>query len=189
MKERAVVQAYRFAAVVGLTGLSACSATPPAGWQTGGAALVVPHARWVNGSDAVEIAHDGRVALNGRHIMTIDVAGRAYDPEGEPIALLRDDGMLAGEDDEPMGWVGAGEAILPGGESPWLTLQPSGEVVRSDSSGRGRPFGVWLGCDHPTTLQACTLVTHLMGMELRQREHTAGVSVGVGIGVGVGVGP
>lgn len=168
--------------------LVGCAATPPTGWQRGGTPLQVPAARWVNGDLAVDIDDHGRVRFNGRHVMTVDRAGRAYDPYGEPIALLRRDGLLYGPDDDPLGWVGAGEAMLPGDDERWFVLAPNGEVVRYDRGGP-RPFGVWLGCRHPATMQACTLVTHLMGMELRDRERLAEPQVSVGIGVGVSIGP
>src|SRR5262245_1976331 len=92
----------------------ACAAAPPTGWQRGGTSLYVPRARWVNGDIAVDIDERGRVIVGGKHVMTVDRAGRAFDPYGEPVALLKSDGLVYGQDDEPLGWVGAGQAMLPG---------------------------------------------------------------------------
>jgi hypothetical protein len=65
-------------------------------------------------------------------------------------------------------------------------MAPNGEVARFDH-GDVRPFGVWLGCGHAATVQTCTMVTHLVGMQLRERERQAEPSVSIGIGVGVGI--
>jgi hypothetical protein len=168
---------------------SGCTALPPTGWNTGGAELVIPRARWVYGDVAIELDHDGHVYVLGEHVLTVDRAGRAYDARNVPVGLLRPDGYLLGPDDERLGWVGAGQATTAEGE-PWLFVLPSGEVKRI-VDGVERPFGVWLGCQAPTTVQACTLVTHIVGLELlaRQREPEPGIGFGLGIGVGVGVGP
>lgn len=164
-----------------------CAAKPPTGWQTGGTALSVPRARWVNGDILVDIDHEGRVLLGGKHALTVDRAGRVYDAYNEPIALLASDGYLYGEDDKPMGWVGAGEAILPGDEHSWLLFDPSGLVLRVDDDGEQRPFGQWMGCNHPQVIQTCTLVTHVIGLdilEMQRQRRRGGVGVGIGIGVG-----
>jgi len=171
---------------------SGCAAAPPKGWQQGGAELMIPRARWFNGDAVVDVDHDGRVLLNGKHVLNVDRAGRAYDPYDAPVALLGSDGHLVGPDDEPMGWVGAGEAILPGDDGPWVVVAPSGEVVRTNDDGDPVPFGLWVGCNQiPHTLQACTLVSHLVGIHIREmrKRRRGGVSVGVGVGVGVGFGP
>jgi len=171
--------------ILALVALSACAAAPPKGWQQGGAELVIPRARWFNGDAIVDVDQEGRVALNGRHVLNIDRAGRTYDPYDAPVALLGADGHLLGPDDEPMGWVGAGEAILPGDEEPWVALTPSGEAVRYNDDGDPVPFGLWVGCHQiPHTVQTCTLVTHLVGLHIREMRarRRGGVSVGVGFG-------
>ncbi len=142
--------------------LSGCATKPPSGWFQGGSRLTIPRARWVNGAQTVELGNNGRVIVSGTHWITIDEAGRAYDDRNEAIALLRPDGMLLGRDDKPLGWVGAGQTMKPGGRTRWLTFRPSGEVLKNDG-GDVKPFGVWLGCNQvPYTLQACALVTHLI---------------------------
>ena len=195
-KERSVPRwpalALALSWVVFLVGSSGCAAAPPKGWQQGGAELMIPRARWFNGDAVVDVDQDGRVVLNGKHVLNVDRAGRAYDPYDTPVALLGDDGHLVGPDDEPMGWVGAGEAILPGDEEPWIAVLPSGEVVRYTEDGDPVPFGLWVGCNQiPHTLQACTLVSHLVGIHIREmrKRRRGGVSFGVGFGVGVGFGP
>ena len=148
--------------VTALVLLSGCASTPPSGWQQGGATLVIPRARWVYGDISLEVAQNGRVIVSGDHWLTIDRAGRAFDPDNEPVALLRQDGMLVGPDDRRLGWVGAGETIRPGQGRRWITFRPNGEVLKFDGD-QQRPYGVWFGCNQvPYTLQACALLTHLM---------------------------
>ncbi len=160
----------------------------PSGWREGGRRLALPAARWVVGERTVELAANGSVVVDGVHTMTVDRAGRVYGPENRPIALLKPDGIVLGPDDEPLGWVGATEARGDDNE-PWLTFLPTGEVVRLLGDGQPRPFGVWLGCDQvPYGSQTCLLVSHLVGLEVRTRAASPGVSVGVGLGLGVGIG-
>ncbi|MSP25817.1 MAG: hypothetical protein EXR75_11780 [Myxococcales bacterium] len=161
----------------------------PSGWQPGGRRLAVPAARWVVGERTVELTANGSVLVDGAPTMTVDSAGRVYDPERRPIALLLANGNLLGPDDEALGWIGATEARGADDDS-WLRYLPSGEVVRGTED-VGRPFGVWLGCDAvPYGSQTCLLVSHLIGLELRARAAVAapGVSVGLGLGMGVGIG-
>jgi hypothetical protein len=168
-------------------GAGACAAKPPTGWKEGGAAVLVPRARWVFGELAVDLGHDGKVHFNGRHRWTIDRAGRIYDEEGQPLALLGKDGVLVGPDDETIGWVGAAESRLPGQNEGWLTLGMTGELVRHEEEG-SRPFGVWMGCTAmPQTAQICTLVSHLVALRLREAAREPDVSFGVGVGVSVPV--
>ena len=104
---------------VALLATAGCGATqPPTGWQTGGTELYVPRARWIVGDVIVDVDQEGRVLLGGKHALTIDRVGRVYDAYNQPVALLGRDGMLHGEDDEPLGWVGAGEAMLPARITP-----------------------------------------------------------------------
>lgn len=168
---------------------SACASTPPTGWATGGQPLTAPRARWVNGELLVDLDPTGRVFVGGRHLFTVDAVGRVYDAYNQPVALLQRDGMVVGPDDLPMGWVGAGEAILPGDEHSWLVLHPSGLLIRSDGDD-DKPFGQWLGCTHPHTLQTCTLLSHIIGRQLLSRgDQNLGLMPGLGIGVGTIIGP
>ena len=148
---------------------------------------MLPRARWVVGEIAVELHHDGMVTFNGEHAFSVDRAGRIFEPDGTAIALLTNDGQLLGIDDQALGWVGEGQAMQPDADSPWLTLMPSGELVRTDASGQQRPFGVWMGCTHNrSTAQSCTLVAHLVGQQLlAARAQAAGPSISVGVGFGI----
>jgi hypothetical protein len=164
--------------------LAACSVTPPPGWQEGGRALAVTPVRWVNGDVIVDVDQHGRVLVNGHHLFGIDRAGRLYDAYNEPVALLDEQGYVTGNDDEPLGWVGATETILPGDEHSWLMIEASGLLMRYDRADEARPFGMWLGCDGPT-LQTCMLVSHVVGREIRaaERSRRPGMFIGVGVGV------
>ena len=166
--------------------LVGCSTLPPTGWETGGTQLVVPRARWINGNILVDVDQDGRVMLNGKHLLNVDRAGRVYDAYNSPVALLQKDGYLIGTDDDGLGWVGAGEAIRPGEEHSWIVIGEDGLVLRINEDGDQHPFGMWLGCGHAQTMQTCALITHLIGMDLRERSSRSGPSVGIGIGVMVG---
>ncbi|MCA9619968.1 MAG: hypothetical protein KC731_13175 [Myxococcales bacterium] len=170
-----------------LSGLAGCATAPPSGWQQGGAPLVVPRARWVNGDVLVDVDTDGVVTLGGKHLLTVDRAGRVYDLENEPIALLDAKGYVHGPDDKPMGWVGAGEAVLPGGEGSWLMMDATGLVVRRSGDG-DRPFGQWLGCGYAQTVQTCMLISHIVGAQILEAQRSR-PRVGVGIGIGVGFRP
>jgi hypothetical protein len=156
------------------------------GWQQGGAPLTIPRARWVNGETLVDVEPDGRVLIGGKHAFTLDSAGRVYDPYNEPVALLKPDGFVFGEGDDPMGWVGANEAILPGEDYSWLVMDQAGLLLRIDSDGDQRPFGQWMGCGGVTTVQTCMLLSHIIGQEIlaRRQSQRSGPSVGIGIGVG-----
>lgn len=169
--------------------VSACAATPPTGWMTGGQRLVAPRARWVNGDLLVDVEPDGRVFVDGRHFFTIDASGRVYDAYNHPVALLKPNGMVIGTDDTPMGWVGAGEAILPGDDHSWLRLQPGGLLMQDDGDDH-KAFGQWLGCGHAHVIQLCTLVSHVIGREILARRGQGqgfGLTPGIGLGVGAGM--
>jgi hypothetical protein len=165
---------------------SGCASTPPTGWTTGGQPMVTPRERWVNVEILVDMDLRGRVFVGGRHLLTIDRAGRIYNAQNEPVALLQRDGMLIGAEDEPMGWVGAGEAIQPGDEHSWLILQEGGLLLRSDGD-QARPFGQWLGCSYVHTVQTCTLVSHIIGREiLAKRGEGDGLGLTPGLSIGLG---
>jgi hypothetical protein len=174
-------------AMVLATWLAACSTPkPPANWQKGGAALDVPRARWVRGDAVIEVARNGAVYVNGDHELTVDRAGRVYEADGTPVALLQADGRLIGPDDEDLGVVGAARASLPGNDAvAWLGLYPTGELVIYGDEGQRLALGVWLGCtDSPRVAQTCVLISHLMAQQLRQRSQAPAMSFGVGVGVG-----
>ena len=145
----------------------------------------IPRARWVNGETLVDVDQEGKVLIGGKHALTIDRAGRVYDAYNTPVALLQPDGMIVGPDDDPLGWVGANEAILPGDSHSWLAMDRQGLLLRLDDEGSRRPFGQWMGCSS-VTLQTCMLVSHVVGQEImeRRRSRQSGPSVGIGIGVG-----
>jgi hypothetical protein len=166
--------------------LAACTPPPPARWAEGGAPLDLPRARWVRGDLTVDLMADGRVLVNGEQELALDRAGRVATPEGESVAVLEKDGRLVGNDDQPLGHVGLVHATLPDRAQAWLSVTDSGEVVRYGADGERQGFGAWMGCDvTPRSRQACTLVSHLVGLRLVAREREAGVSVGVGFGVRV----
>lgn len=174
-----------FAAVV-CAGTGCAAALPPSGWEHGGAPLGMPHARWVLGDVAIDVEPSGRVLIDGTPELGLDAAGRVYDREQNPLAMLLPDGTLLGPDDEPLGTVGARHASLPGDPHAWLSLAPSGEVIRYEPDGSRRPFGVWRGCGvDPRTRQACTLVTHVLGSRLRRAGSGGTLSFGLGVGVGL----
>ncbi|MBW2525303.1 MAG: hypothetical protein JRI23_14050 [Deltaproteobacteria bacterium] len=167
--------------------VAGCSSPkPPAEWQKGGTALEIPRARWVRGDAVIELSRNGAVYVDGDHELTVDRAGRVYQPDGEPVALLQADGRLVGPDDEDLGVVGTARASLPGSdEVAWLGLYPSGELVVYGDEGQRLALGVWLGChESPREAQTCVLISHLMARELRRRAQAPAVTFGVGVGVG-----
>jgi hypothetical protein len=179
----------RLALTAPLALLVACSATPPANWTRGGATLDIPRARWVWGESAVDIAPDGKIFINGEHELNVDRGGRVFDADGQPVALVEQNGQVVGPGDKPLGMVGALHASLPDEEQAWLSVAPSGEVIRYGEEGERMAFGVWLGCNvSPRAHQTCTLISHLIGMKIRETQREgSGISVGIGVGVGIPV--
>jgi hypothetical protein len=176
------------AAAFAVFALAGCSSAPPARWVHGGASLDIPHARWTRGDTIVEIEPSGRIRINGDHELTIDRAGRLFEPDATPVALLEPDGRVVGGNDRPLGNVGTMHASPPGRYNAWLTVLPSGEVVRYDAEGDRHRFGAWAGqCNRSLgTRQVCTFVTHVLAMKMRDRlEGGGGVTFGVGVGVGI----
>jgi hypothetical protein len=176
-----------FALAVSLVLLAACSATPPANWMRGGATLDIPRARWVFGERRVDIAPDGKILIDGEHELSVDRGGRVFDADGAPVALVEQDGRVTGPDDKPLGMVGALHASLPDEDQAWLSVAPSGEVIRYGEEGERMSFGVWLGCNvSPRAHQTCTLISHLIGLRIREYERqNPSFSVGIGVGVGI----
>jgi hypothetical protein len=174
-----------FAAVAAAL-LSGCTPPPPRSWQGGGTALVIPQAQWILGEEAVQLTRDGDVIADGDKILSIDTAGRVYDEDGEPVGVLERDGTFIGPEDEPLGMVGSVRASLPDEGFAWINLEPNGQVIRFDEEGGRFPFGAWFGCGRdPRSLQACTLVTHAIGLKMRRRARQDGPSFGIGVGVGI----
>lgn len=169
-----------------LVTLAGCTPPPPRSWQGGGTALVIPQAQWILGEDAVQLTRNGDVIADGDKILSIDTAGRVYDEDGDPVGVLERDGTFIGSDDEPLGMVGSVRASLPEEGFAWITLEPNGQVIRFDEEGGRYPFGAWFGCGKdPRSLQACTLVTHAIGLRMRKRARQDGPSFGLGIRVAV----
>lgn len=171
------------------------SATPPTGWQQGGARLVIPGARWLVMGSTIDLRPDGRVYADGEYVFTLDASGRVYDGDNEAIALVFPDGTVRGPGDAALGQVGYLNASLPGQSYAWITLTPQGPVIRYDEEGERYDFGAWLGCGQaPETLFTCTLVTHLVGRRVMSSAIARADALdpapmpGFGIGVGVGVG-
>jgi hypothetical protein len=174
--------------------LFACAATPPSKWAEGGARLDLPRARWALVDSAVDLTPDGNVFINSEHVLTIDRAGRVINQDKEPVALLLPDGRVMGPDDNPLGAVGSLHAALPDEQNAWLSVLPTGEVIRYLEDGERLNMGAWLGCNiSPRAQQACTLVTHLLGMRIKEEQDRAraaneqyrgGIAPGIGIGFG-----
>jgi hypothetical protein len=170
------------ALVVMAFGLMACEPRPPLHWGQGGTRLDIPRARWTRGGHLIDIMNDGRVLIDGEHTFSLDVAGRVFDPEGEPIALLEDDGHIVGKDEAALGRIGIQNAALPGRDVAWLALSDKGEVVLFDNDGDGHPDGGWESCG--AAVRTCTLVTHLIALkESLQEQNSPSVSVGIGFGM------
>ena len=139
----------------------------------------------MRGDAVIELAANGAVYVDGDHHLTVDRAGRVYEPDGAPVALLEATGRLVGPDEEDLGVVGAATASLPEQDTAWLGIYPSGEVTVYGDEGKRLALGVWLGCsDTARTQQTCVLISHLLAQELRRRARDPAVSFGVGIGVG-----
>jgi len=161
---------------------TACSTKPPLNWQTGGARVDLTGARWNRGDSSVEIRPDGKVVVDNDAVIGLDSAGRVFETDGDPVAVLQPDGTLVGTDNHGLGFVGPTSASLPGSEHAWFTIGPRGEVVRYDSDGDRSPDGVWEGC-RGANLRTCSLVTHVILLREVQRRPRVGIGFGVGIGV------
>jgi len=155
--------------------LLACAGKPPANWAKGGAPLDLFPSRWVRGDVTVEITPDGKVmaissyANTTEHLMSVDRAGRVFDIDAKPVALLEPDGRVLGPGDSSLGFVGAWSASLPNESMAWLAIMSTGEVVNFSDQGARTPMGVWVGgCAYtPRAHQLCMLVTHVLSMRWR----------------------
>src|ERR1043165_5560304 len=90
--------------------LAACSSTPPPNWVAGGTALSLSDAEWKSDGDPVELRSSGSVFEGGSLLFSLDRAGRVYDDDGDPAAILLPDGNLVGNDDVHLGRVGVTNA-------------------------------------------------------------------------------
>lgn len=166
--------------------LAGCAPTEPPRWAQGGAPLVLPTARWQRGGDDdIELKPNGHVIEDGDLLFVIDRAGRVFDEDFEPIALLMPDGHVAGTDNYLLGRVGVSNASPPDRNTAWLAVLPDGNVLYFDEDGERHSGGKWLGCTGPGQ-RTCTFITHMVAIRDYVRRAESGVSVGVGVGVGVG---
>ncbi len=168
-----------------LAALLGCAPSQPPRWSQGGAALILPEARWQRGDDdAIEIHANGHVIEDGDLIFIIDRVGRVTDEDAEPVALLFPDGRLAGTDDRNLGHVGVTNAAPPSKVEAWIAVMPDGQVTYFDSDGERSAGGRWSGCNGPAQ-RTCTLITHLVALRHYTDERNSGVGVGIGIGIGL----
>ncbi|HEY3594960.1 MAG TPA: hypothetical protein VGL13_13845 [Polyangiaceae bacterium] len=133
---------------------------------------------------------DGRVLSDGKHIFSVDTAGRVFDPDGDPLAVLQADGRLLGKENALLGRIGIRNASLPGKDVAWLALSEQDEVLRFNQDGESRSDGGWESCGG--AVRACTLVTHLVALsetELEPHGSVYGPTIGIGIGFGMVVAP
>jgi hypothetical protein len=185
----AAMRLSRGALIVAMV-LGACEAHPPANWVQGGSRLDIPRARWTRGGHLFDIMPDGRVLADGEHLFSIDTAGRVFDPDGDPEAVVQDDGRLLGKGDVLLGRIGIRNAALPGKTVAWLALSEEGQVLHFTQEGEGRPDGGWEGCG--AAVRACTLVTHLIALSESERSSHGGMygpTFGISVGFGVIVAP
>jgi hypothetical protein len=147
----------------------------------------IPRARWTRGEKLIDIMPDGKVLFDGEHMFTLDRAGRVYEPDNDPVAVLQPDGQLRGKDDASLGKIGLRNSSPPGHDFAWLSIDEQGTLLHYDPDGEPRPDGVWTGCG--AALRACTLASHIVALvESRwRRSPVYGPSVGIGIGVGFGL--
>ncbi|MRG94714.1 hypothetical protein [Polyangium spumosum] len=170
--------------------LGACAPGAPANWARGGAMLDVPRARWVVGSSVVDVHPNGRVTINDSEELTVDRGGRVYDPNNEPVALLEPGGKLVGPGDKLLGNVGILHASQGDEPHAWLSVLPTGEVVRYEGDGSRSSLGVWIGCNQNYLQhQTCTLVSHLLTPRIIARTQNMNGYMPRGLGWGPGYMP
>ena len=133
---------------------------------------------------------DGKVLSDGHLLFSMDRAGRIFEPNNDPIAVLQVDGRLIGKDDVLLGKVGLRNSSPPGREVAWLSVSEAGEVQRFDPEGELHPDGAWTGCG--PAIRACTLTTHVITLAETRRPRSRGYygpPVGIGVGFGLVVAP
>jgi hypothetical protein len=136
----------------------------------------------------IDIMPDGKVLTNGEHLFTIDRAGRVYEPDNDPVAVLQADGRLLGRDDLSLGRVGLRNSSPGTREFAWLSIGDRGEVTHFAPDGQPSPDGAWTGCG--PALRTCTLTTHIVSLIETRMSQTRmpGPHVGIGFGLGLGMG-
>jgi hypothetical protein len=171
------------AACTAALALAGCASTPPPHWAQGGAPLVLGGATWTTSDGTpIELRPDGKVLVDGSVAVILDRAGRIYDSDSEPAAILLADGNIVGSDGAHLGRIGMTNAAPPGGGAAWLTVFPDGTVLHFDPDGERSHDGAWRGCGGKA-LRTCTLVTHLVTLERVAAASHGSVFLGVGIGV------
>jgi hypothetical protein len=163
-----------------------CENTPPPGWAKGGAPLVIKQMYWKTGDGRdVAVTPEGNITADGDLLMSIDRAGRVYDEDKEPVALLLPDGTVEGPEGSNLGQVGVTNAAPPGGGNAWLAVLPDGHVLHFEADGERTSDGAWRGCEGPQH-RTCTFVSHLFTLHrVAAAWSQSNVSFGVGFGVGV----
>ena len=105
------------------------------------------------------------------------------------------DGRVVGPGDDPLGNVGTVNASLPDEKDAWISVMPTGEVVRYLDDGERMNFGAWIGCNAQPVHLTCTLITHILGMRIKDEQdrmraaasHFGGGLAPTGSGLGIGV--
>jgi hypothetical protein len=173
-----------FAWAIGLSLWACSSPEPPPNWARGSSPIDLPNARWYREHDGavVDLLADGRVFVDNDHWFTVDHAGRIFEPDHEPIAILAPDGQLLGKNGVSLGFVGLRNAALPGQRNAWIALDERGEVHRYEPDGESQRDGAWTGCG--AALRACTVTTHLVSLLEAERRPRVGVGFGFGVMLG-----
>jgi hypothetical protein len=181
------MRALRYGIPLAALLVASCENPPPPGWAKGGAPLVIKAMSWKTGDGQdLAVSADGKVTNDGDLLFSIDRAGRVYDDDNEPVALLLPDGTVEGSEGTHLGQVGVTNAAPPGGGNAWLAVLPDGHVLHFEPDGERTADGVWQGCDGPQH-RTCTLVSHLFTLHrvAAAESHRGGVTFGVGMGIGV----
>jgi hypothetical protein len=180
------MRALRYGLPVAVLLLVGCENPPPPNWAKGGAPLVIKQMTWKTGDGRnVVVTADGKITSDGDLIYTLDRAGRVYDEDKEPIALLLPDGTVQGSENVHLGQVGVTNAAPPGGGNAWLAVLPDGHVLHFEEDGERTSDGLWRGCDGPQH-RTCTFVSHLFTLHrIAASSHGSNVHYGVGMGVGM----
>jgi hypothetical protein len=146
---------------------------------------MVARAYWERGDhDLIEIRDDGGVYEGDELMFTVDRVGRVVDDEYEPYALLVEEGLVRGTEDQTYGRVGLRNASGPRMDHAWLSVQPDGRVTYYDPDGEQHFGGKWRGCTGPM-IRTCTLVTHIFLVRANRARRRSTPTIGIGIGVGL----
>jgi hypothetical protein len=139
-------------------------------------------ARWERaGDEPIELDAQGRVFEGSTLTFVVDRAGRVFDDDSDPVALLSPEGRLVGPSSSFLGRVGVTNAAPPHRDVAWLSVLPDGNVLYFNEDGDRSTDGRWSGCEGALH-RTCTLITHLIA----SRSSRGGMPrVGVGIGMTV----